>query len=276
MKKLTKTLSALAEIVKNPWKLNLILDQNEVWQRKILSSYHYANGLPQVRLDQLQPGFSDTLPSFSFSGGGSLPTDIALLRLLCRRRPNTSYFEIGTWRGESVFNVADIAQECYTLNLSRSQMLHLGMSETYADAHAFFSKNLPNVTHLHGDSQTFDYAGLNKKFDVVFIDGNHHYQFVKSDTKKIFEHLLHPNSVVVWHDYAYNPDQVRFEVMKAILDSVPLDRHHHLYHVANTMCAIYMPDQIAAKPAVPYEDPALTFRVQITAQPIPKQQKDPH
>ena len=263
MKKIKKAFSAIKEIIRKPSLINLILDENEVWQRKVTEKYNLPNGLPQVQLNDLFPDFSETLNSFSFSGGGSLPTDIALLKSLCRKFENAAYFEIGTWRGESVRNVADVAKECYTLNLSKQQMLNLGLSEKYADAHAFFSKGLPNVTHLHGDSRIFDYAGLNKKFDVIFIDGNHHFDFVKSDTEKVFEHLVHENSIVVWHDYAYNPEKVRFEIMSAILDGMPKELHSNLYHAANTMCAIFIRGNFPVKYLDPFENPTVKYKVEI-------------
>lgn len=263
MSKIKKLAQAVKEIIKQPSLLNLILNENEVWKRKVSEKYNLPNGLPQVSLNELFPNFSENLESFSFMGGGSLPTDVALLKSLCRKFKNASYFEIGTWRGESVRNVADVAKECYTLNLSKQQMLDLGLTEKYADAHAFFSKDLPNVTHLNGDSRHFDYAGLNKKFDVVFIDGNHHFDFVKSDTQKVFEHLLHENSIVVWHDYAYHPEKVRFEIMNAIMDGMPNEFHSNLYHVANSMCAIFIQGDFKTNNLETYSDPKMTFELDI-------------
>ncbi len=268
MGKLSKTFSAVGRILKNPWLLNLIVDQNSVWEEKVVYKYQRPNGLPQVELDDLFPHFSVELTSFSFLGGGSLPTDIALLKLLCAQKPNSSYFEIGTWRGESVKNVSETAKECYTLNLSKADIVALGLSEKYANAHAFFSKDLPNVIHLEGDSRTFDYAGLGKKFDVIFIDGNHHFDFVKSDTKNVFDHLMHEESVVVWHDYAYSPDDVRFEIMHAILDAVPAKEHSNLYHVANTMCALYTKKKFPAQLKEKYDDPLVTFELKMRSKQL--------
>lgn len=263
MGKIQKTAEAIQRIIKNPWLLNTIINQNAVWEEKTNKKYNLPNGFPQVELNTLFPNFSVTLSSFSFLGGGSLPTDIALLKKLCERIKDSSYFEIGTWRGESVFNVAEVAKECYTLNLSKEQILELGMSEKYANAHAFFSKELTNVVHLTGDSRTFDYAALNKKFDVIFIDGNHHFDFVVSDTQQVFKHLMHENSVVVWHDYAYSPDDVRFEIMHAILDAVPADLHKNLYHVANSMCAIYTKENLKATYKEKYDNPLVTYQLTI-------------
>lgn len=265
MNKLNKLIFALKQIIRQPHLLNLVLQENEIWQKLVAEKYNLPKGLPQIQLHDLFPGFSEKLESFSFLGGGSLPTDIALLKSLCRKFENAQYFEIGTWRGESIRNVSDVAKECFTLNLSKQQILDLGLSEKYADAHAFFSKNLPNVTHLYGDSRTFDYAGLNKKFDVIFIDGNHHFDFVKSDTEKVFKHLIHENSIVVWHDYAYHPEKIRFEIMNAILDGIPKEFQKNVYHVANTMCAVFIRGKYNSTEFELYKSPEITFEVELKA-----------
>jgi hypothetical protein len=113
------------------------------------------------------------------------------------------------------------------------------------------------VVQLRGDSRTFDYEGLNQKFDLIFIDGDHHYDFIKSDTEKVFRHLVHERSVVVWHDYGFFPDQVRFEVLAAILDGAGPERSKKVYHVAHTKSAIFTgknyPSSPADFPVIPQE-----------------------
>ena len=268
MKKITKSARAFFQILKNPSLLNLILNENEVRRNKVIQKHGMPKGLPVVQLNDLFPNFSEKLMSFSFLGGGSLPTDIALLKSACRKFENATYFEIGTWRGESVRNVADVAKECWTLNLSKQQMLALGLSDKYADAHAYFSKDLKNVHHVYGDSRSFDYAGLNKKFDVIFIDGNHHYDFVKSDTENVFQNLIHENSIIIWHDYAYDPEKVRFEILEAILDGIPKEFQPHLYHVANTMCAIFIRGNFPVNFLEKHISPVVTFEVNLKAKLI--------
>lgn len=237
MVKLIKTFKAIKEIIKNPWLLNKILEEDSVWLKYLKKQYGFSGSFPVISLDKLVS--QSTIDKFAFLGGGSLPTDILLLRSLAISINECKYFEIGTWRGESVINVSDVTKECYTLNLSKEEILSLGLSEKYADLHGFFSKKDKNIIHLTGNSATYDFAGLNKKFDLVFIDGDHHFDMVKSDTENVFKHLIHDESIVVWHDYAYSPEQVRAEVMAGIYEGVPSNQRKHLYHVGNTMCAIY-------------------------------------
>lgn len=268
MKKIRKTFKAITALIKNPWLLNHVLADDSIWQQYLEKNYQLKNGLPVVSINELIPGFSETLDCIAFLDGSSLITDFALLKSVCKRFTDCSYFEIGTWRGESVINVADNCKECYTLNLSKEEILELGLSEKYADLHGFFSKGKENIHHLTGNSLNFNFKSLNKKFDVVFVDGDHRYEYVKADTANVFKHLLHEKSIVVWHDYAYNPEKIRPEVLAAILDGIPAEFRKYLYHVSNTMCALFIRENF---PTTELQDPTTPdkiFKVNIQSKKI--------
>ena len=262
MNKFKKIILTIKLLSKKPSLINLIIESDEKWDGYLLKKHPKKTRLPIVALEDLIPDFNETLNTFSFLGGGSLPTDIMLLKALCRQIPNCSYFEIGTWRGESVVNVAEVAKECFTLNLSKQDIANLGLPKKYAELHGLLSKGKKNITHLYGDSLFFDFNKLNKKFDVIFIDGNHKHKYVKNDTEKVFNHLIKKNSIVVWHDYAYNPEKVRSEILCGILDGIPKDYQKNLYHVSNSMCAIYINKEIKSQlPKFPIR-PSKIFTVQ--------------
>ncbi len=248
MNRIRKSLHAIRLILGNPWLLNRVLQDPCIWTEKVEKKYNMPNGLPVIGPEQIfNDNYEEEVPLFTFLDGGSLVTDILLLRSLARRFDSCSYFEIGTWRGESVFNIADIAKECYTLNLSEKEMLQMKVPQKYIALQGYFSSGLKNVVHLKGNSANFNFAGLNKKFDLIFIDGSHHYDMVKNDTEKVFQHLIHDKSVVVWHDYAINPEKVRFEVLSAILDGTPRNYHPFLYHVANTKSAVLYKEKFESR-----------------------------
>jgi len=240
MSKLRKALHALGLIFRNPALLNRVLSDPGYWKEYVKKKFGMQDGFPIVGIDQLSGEPTLSADPLTFLDGGSLPTDIALLRSLAAWFKECVYFEIGTWRGESVANVAAVAKECFTLNLSDKEMKERGISDAYIQAHRLFSSGRKNITHLSGDSRYFDFQGLSRKFDLVFIDGDHHHDFVKHDTEQVISHLVHEKSIIVWHDYAYHPEELRHEVMAAILDGLPAQMHKHLYHVAQTKCAIYI------------------------------------
>jgi len=225
-------------------------------------------GLPLVPLTQFVPASAPaahrTVVPFAFGDGGSLPTDLLLLRALARQQP-CRYFEIGTWRGESAANVAAEAATVHTLNLSAAEMRALRLPERYIALHGHFSRPLPNVTHLHGNSATFDLAGLQARagpFDLVFIDGDHRYEAVRRDTARVFAHLVGPTTVVVWHDASRQPGQPRWEVLAGLLDGLPPGLPGQLAQVGNTLCALYTPQPLPVLAPDPLADPS-SFTVEV-------------
>lgn len=251
MGKISKSLKALGMILRNPYLLNRVLEDNEVWERYLGKNFPGITALPEIPLSGFLNESSGTISPFSFLDGGSLPTDLALLKGLALKTPGCKYFEIGTWKGESVANISPVAAECITMDLPDEEKRAIGMSEEYILQHAAYSNTLGNVTHLKANSFHFDFSSLNSRFDLVFIDGDHHYNAVLNDTQQVFRHLVHEKSIVVWHDYAYNPEKVRFEVFAAILDSLPETKRKNLFHVANTLCAVYLPEATAQRPVTP-------------------------
>lgn len=249
MGKIGKAMKALWWIARKPVLLNRVLTDEDSWRSYVAGKYGKEGGLPVVSMGQLVEPGSISIGPMTFLDGGSLPTDMMLLAGLAESIPGCRYFEIGTWRGESVATLSVRSDTCHTLCLTDEEMRSLGMNEISIAAHRRFSKELPNVTQLRGNSRTFDFASLGSKFDLVFIDGDHHHETIVSDTRNVFAHLVHENSIVVWHDYGYHPDQVRYEVMAAILDGAGPERLERIYHVAHTKCAIYSGRELPSKPA---------------------------
>lgn len=237
--KIQKLFSFVQIILKKPSLINMIIDSNIVFEERFKQKYSNFTTLPQIEIKDLnnQKIIAD-VESFLLDGS-SLITDLQLLSTLANRKDVNSYFEIGTWRGESVHNVAKFVNDCTTLNLSAKEMAELGWKKKYALQHGILSTKNPEILHITGNTKTFDFAGLKKKYDLIFIDGDHSYEMVLNDTKKVFENLLHENSIVVWHDYAYSAQKIRYEVFCAILDAVGKENHQYLYHPKNTMCAVF-------------------------------------
>lgn len=257
MNKVAKSLRALYWIARKPVLLNRVLSDPDQWESHVNRNYPHMTALPVIGMEQVVKSSSLDLGPMTFLDGGSLPTDMMLLAGLAESIPACRYFEIGTWRGESAAVVSSRAKSCHTLSLSADEMRHMGVPESSIAQHAMFSQDLDRVHHLEGNSKTFDFAGLNQTFDLIFIDGDHHYDAIVSDTRQVFQHLVHEKSIVVWHDYGYHPDTIRYETLAAILDALGPDRAQQLYHVGHTKAAIYTglsyPSREASFPMSPRE-----------------------
>lgn len=267
MSKIKKLIKAFGRILNEPALLNLILNDNDVRKANHLSKYPDLTALPQVNMKEISGQNELNMDvEMCFLDGASMPTDLALLKLLAKGK--SSYFEIGTWRGESVRNVAEVIEDCTTLNLSSEEMKKMGWNPKYAELHGIVSKNNSRILHLEGNSLNFDFQKLNKKYDLIFIDGDHTYEFVKNDTEKVFQNLVHKDTVVVWHDYAYSPEKIRYEVFSAILDGLPKEHHKNLYHIKNTMCAVFTQGNFKTSVFENLQTPESIFRVHIKNQLI--------
>lgn len=272
--RLLKASQGLWRLARDPWLLNQVVAADETtWRRQALR--YRARwpeltdlGLPVTSLQGLLPAAGDTVTPFGFGGGGSLPTDLLLLRALVRRAgPTAMYFEIGTWRGESAAAVAPLASRVVTLDLPTAELRRRSLPPDYIEQQGYFLRDLPNVEAVHGDSATLDLRALAgpRPFDVIFIDGDHRHEAVRHDTRRVFEELVGPTTVVVWHDAARQPGQPRWEVLAGLLAGLPTAVPGHLYAVSHALCALYVPTPLPAAPAQLWPAPGEGFSV--TVQP---------
>lgn len=254
-------------LLKDPRGIGCVLSYDSDFREEV-KKYGYEKGLPVLDLLELFPNFSETLDPMSFLSDGSTPTDYALLKSLARRYTHCEYLEIGTWRGESIANVASVAEECYSISLSKEDLIKKGFSEKQVETLDFFSEKLSNIVQIKANSLKFNFHSLNKKFDIIFIDGDHSREAIVSDTKNAFTLLKDETSVIVWHDYGYTPERIRWETLSAIAEGCPPEYRHDLYHVSNTLCAVFIRGYHSSKILSFPEVPDKIFQVSIHAKKI--------
>lgn len=138
-----KLIDFVKTVLKEPSLINIILSNNDVQQKKFLQKYQNFMALPQIEIKDLGRENVEQVTSF-FLDGASLISDLQLLSTIANRDDVNSYFEIGTWRGESVYNVAGIIDNCTTLNLSEKEITDLGFNRKYAEQHGLLSKKSKN------------------------------------------------------------------------------------------------------------------------------------
>lgn len=273
-----RLLAALGYLLRKPTKALKAIYRDRFepryWEQYVVNTYGLSQGLPQVNILDLFPNFEETVTPYALLEASATPMDIALLKTLARQFDACDYLEIGRWRGESLVNVASVANSCVSLSLPESGMHKAGFSQSMIEQDGFFINEQPNITQVNADTTTFDFASLNQKFDLIFVDGDHHSAAVKSDTQNILPLLRDENSVIIWHDYAESPEKVRWNVFAGILDGMPKEEHHNLYHVSNTLCAMYTHKPLAGE----YKSFAITpdkaFEITIKGHMLDAQQRN--
>lgn len=242
--------------------------KDEAEYENYLNKKYKRTLFPTTDITQFLQENKATVDNYTFLDGSSLITDLALLRSLASSFNECVYLEIGTWRGESILNVAACAKQCISVNLSPEEIITRGLPEKYAKLHGCLLNNEENIKTIYADSTKFDFNSLNQKFDLIFIDGDHSYEGVKSDTQKVFPLLKNENSVIVWHDYGYNPEKPRHSVIAGILDGLPVEEQNNLYHVSNTLCAIYTKKKLKSSVQDLSVVPNKTFKINLQAVPF--------
>jgi hypothetical protein len=158
----------------------------------------------------------------SFDRDITTSIDTQELMVLCgiiKLRNCRNLLEIGTFNGNTTLNMAENSASdarITTIDLPENwdgkykievPGLYVNVTDrktvgAHYQQHPILSLK---ITQVYGDSAGLDWSTLKGPFDLVFIDGNHHYKYVLSDTANALKHLA-PNGVIVWHDYGMIED----------------------------------------------------------------------
>ncbi len=259
---------SLKWMLTDPVKFFKNYNRNVYYKKHILKE-SFPVQLPTIDLLDLFGGkFEVELNKYTYLENTSSVLDLAILKEFAKNIKQCKYFEIGSLRGESLYNVSEVAEHCTSLTLSNKQMQQFNFKSTLLKSANMFNSEIKNLTLIEDNSLTYDFSKLGK-FDLIFIDGDHTYDGVKSDTNNVFKHLINENSIIVWHDYTYYPETVRHEVLAGILDGIPATHHKNLYHVSNTMCAIYSANPALKSSMLNFPTvPNKIFKVKVEAHPL--------
>ena len=268
MSSLKKFLQIIKIIIKNPGVLGYVYEQDNPNKNYVIKKYGLKNGLTTVDFLDILPEFNEEIIThYTALSHGSQISDYSLLKGLARKFKECRYLEIGTWIGESLVNISSIAKECISISMSDKELQQQGATKEGIAVQRMFSKNLPNVKHIMQNSQTFDFSSIGK-FDLIYVNGGNQYNEVKKDTENVFEILKDDDSIIVWHDYSnLTGNTILWRVFAGILDGCPKEKLSNLYHVSNTMCAIYINKKLIGT-EVPSQIPNKIFTINISSKEI--------
>lgn len=174
--------------------------------------------LPRKSLQEIFPGIEavDLDLRVPYSRVVGTATDLqeltcllAVMKLIRARK----VLEIGTNNGFTTLNLAANLEahpdaSVRTLDLTPDEaaqpMKHLSAACNPSQVGSMF-KGQPEekkIRQVFGDSTKIDWKTLGGPFDLIFIDGGHDFDCVKSDTENAFRNLA-PGGAIFWHDYGF-------------------------------------------------------------------------
>ncbi len=125
-----------------------------------------------------------------------------------------SVLEIGTFDGNTTLNIAanlpddgsvttvDLPLDWngrYEIDVSKEN--HNVTKRPTVGIQFLNSEENKKIIQVYGDTAKLDWQSLNPPFDLIFIDGCHDFNYVKSDTNNAIS-CLSDKGIIIWHDYA--------------------------------------------------------------------------
>jgi hypothetical protein len=91
------------------------------------------------------------------------------------------------------------------------------------------------IHQLHGDARAFDPVPFGAGVDLVVIDGDHTYDFVRADTEHALA-MLRAGGLVVWDDYVWTERAPECAGVTRCVNE--LAESHPVYRIAGTRLAV--------------------------------------
>jgi len=174
--------------------------------------------LSERRLDELlgPPGAAELrLPMAAVDAADTWtmpPAELVALAAICARTRPRRIFEVGTYTGLSTLAMAlnaPAGAEIFTLDLppaARPTHVHGlgvgGFPDFEVGRHLRGHRLDVRIHQLFGDTRTFDPTLFRASMDLVLVDADHTYDFVRADTEHALT-MLRPGGVIVWDDYVW-------------------------------------------------------------------------
>ncbi len=145
--------------------------------------------------------------------------ELVRLLLILKAIQGGKVLEIGTYDGFTALNIAanlPAGGEVVTLDLPqdgdeaalRAGGLSNAISSGIVGDRFRNEPEAARIRQIWGNSAEVDWASFGGPFDMIFIDGSHDYQYVKSDSLNALRHIR-PGGVILWHDYGQAVDVSR-------------------------------------------------------------------
>jgi len=234
-------------------------------RRRLVRQYG-RNALPLIRSETLLGAEPVELSCYTFAPWAASPIEYALIQGLARRLRPCHFLEIGSLRGELLVCLNPVVESATCITISKDELAKMGFPKPIADTNMLFAPEVRNLEIVYADSKSYDFSRLPRRFNLAFIDGNHAYEFAKSDTRNVLS-VCAGEFVIVWHDYSLaDHTTINWEVFAGILDGLPREMWSRLYHVNNTSCAVLLPEAWHVHPHEHVFYPERVYSLTLTAE----------
>lgn len=204
--------------------------------RMAAAAARFVPRLPRAALEDLFPGIETLTITMRHEvrKRALLHAEAFVLSLITAHLSPRSIFEIGTASGQGTLLMARQAPEARidTLDLGRTEAA-LGVQEDeppWSDVESIgeaytASEHAGRITQHLGDSAAFDFGPFARRVELVFVDGAHTYDYVRSDSENALR-MLSPGGVIVWDDCNYQNPGVGRALLELSRSGTPVHRVH--------------------------------------------------
>ena len=188
-----------------------------------IGSWNYGK-LPRVKITEIFPGIEDSNVTIvkAFDRDTYMSPDfheLIYLSAVIKFVNAKNILEIGTFDGKTTLNIAENTADdamITTVDLPEDwdgkmeikiPQIYNNVTDSSITGIMFKKsrKHSKKITSVYCDSAKLEFDKLNAPFDLVFIDGCHYYDYVKTDSENAFKHTT-PEGVIIWHDYGMIKD----------------------------------------------------------------------
>jgi len=170
-----------------------------------------------------------------------------VIAAICTRASPAVVFELGTYTGISTLIMAlntPADTKLLTIDLdpaTRDTHRHGqgvgGLGDYSVGIACHGTTQSTKITQLYGNSITFDYTQFHGAVDLVLVDADHTYDFVKTDSATAFK-LLRPGGIIIWDDYIWTERFPECAGVTRCLNELSITRS--IYQLQGTRLAIYI------------------------------------
>lgn len=153
--------------------------------------------------------------NWSFRQGNLTLYELFCVCTIVKAFTPSKIFEIGTFDGLTTLHLALSSSdncEIHTLDLPKEEIGNIDFTLAGGDKELVMKegfeigsqyRNHPaakKITQHYSDSAKFEFEKYLNEFNLVFIDGAHSYDYVRSDTENSLK-MVKPGGIILWHDY---------------------------------------------------------------------------